>query len=317
MKSKALGGALSVSAIGLGCVGMSAEYGSRSDWDESRSLTTLARAVELGVTLFDTADSYGPYTNELLLGKFIRSTRESITVSTKTGLVQDRATGHFVVNGRPEHIRSACEASLRRLGVDVIDLYYLHRIDPTVPLSDSWEAMLQLVRDGKVRELGICEANLEQVNLIHSIAPLCAVQSEFSLWTRDALPEMVPWCVARGIGFVPFSPLGRGFLTGTITSATVFAEGDIRANNPRFSNAAITANQAIVKGIRVVAERRGYSPAQVALAWVMAQGDTVVPIPGTKRVQHLEENVCAADVWLSEGEMAELAALPAPIGSRY
>lgn len=206
-----LGGALSVSAVGLGCVGMSAEYGSRADWDESRAGITLLRAVELGVTLFDTADSYGPWTNEILLGKFIRSTRESIIVSTKTGLVQDRTTGRFILNGRPEHIRSACEASLRRLGVDVIDLYYLHRIDPTVPLSDSWEAMLQLVRDGKVRELGICEANLEQVNLIHSIAPLCAVQSELSLWTRDALTEVVPWCAARGVGFVPFCPLGKDF----------------------------------------------------------------------------------------------------------
>lgn len=309
-------GELTVSAMGLGCVGMSAEYGAPEDWDETASLRTLERAFELGVTFFDTADAYGPFTNEELLAKFVANKRESVVISTKSGLMFDEATVSYSMNGRPEYLKSACMASLRRLNTDVIDLYFLHRVDPNVPIEESWGALLELQREGHVRHLGICEVDREQLDVVHRMGAVTAVQSEFSLWTRGAHDEILPWCEANGAGFVPFSPLGRGFLTGAITSAN-FAEGDIRLKNPRFADAAIEANQAIIDGIRTVADCHGATPAQISLAWVMAQGESVVPIPGTKRIAYLEENVAAAAIKLAPEDFALLGKLPEAVGARY
>lgn len=309
-------GDLSVSAIGLGCVGMSAEYGAEQERNETASLKTLERAFELGVTLFDTADSYGPFTNERLLSKFFANKREQIVISTKAGLVKDVDTGTFVNNGRPKHLKTACKESLGRLGVDVIDLYFLHRVDPDVPIEDSWGALLELQHEGHVKNLGICEVTRDQLDTVHRMGPVTAVQSEFSLWTRDAQAEILPWCEANEAGFVPFAPLGRGFLTGTITSAD-FDEDDIRFNNPRFAREAISANQAIVDGIKTVANNHGATPAQIAIAWIMAQGESVVPIPGTKRIRYLEENMAAAAIDLSRADLVILEELPEAVGSRY
>ena len=314
--TRVLSQGLRVSEIGLGCVGMSAEYGDPIERDEVQSLGTLERALELGVTLLDTADSYGPYTNELLLGRFLRGRRDRVVISTKVGQVLDPVTQRFVVNGRPDHLRTSCTASLRRLGVDAIDLYHLHRVDPEVPLEDSWGAMLELQAEGKVRALGICEVGVEELETAHRIAPVAAVQSELSLWTRGALSEVLPWCRAQGVGFIPYAPLGRGFLTGSIVSAD-FSAGDIRDRNPRFSETAIGVNQAIIAGIKQVADRHRATPAQVAIAWTLAQGDAVVPIPGTKRVAYLEENVGAASLHLSADDLDLLSRLPEPMGSRY
>jgi aryl-alcohol dehydrogenase-like predicted oxidoreductase len=204
---------------------MSAEYGSPADWEEDRSLATLERALDLGVTFFDTADSYGPYTNELLLGRFLRRKREHVVISTKVGLVLEPRTRQYVPNGRPDHLRASCAASPTRLGVDVIDLYHLHRVDPEVPLADSWGTMCDLVREGKVRALGICEVGVDELEIVHEISPVAAVQSELSLWTRGPLVEVLSWCEARGVGFIPYAPLGRGFLTGSIVSADFSAAG--------------------------------------------------------------------------------------------
>jgi aryl-alcohol dehydrogenase-like predicted oxidoreductase len=305
-----------VSAIGLGCVGMSAEYGTPADRSDAAALSTLNRAVELGVTLFDTADSYGPWRNEELVGRFLRSRSEPLVISTKAGLVPDATSGTYVPNGRPDHLRQACEGSLRRLGVDTIDVYSLHRVDPEVPLEESWGALAELQQAGMVRALGICEVDTAQLSAVHAIAPVSAVQSELSLWTRDALHDVLPWCAANHVGFVPFAPLGRGFLTGTLTTAS-FDGSDIRANNPRFSQAAMSANQRIVQGISKVATEGGHTPAQVAIAWVLARGDFVVPIPGTKHVTSVEENVAATHLTLTAAQLEALDALPAPVGSRY
>ena len=309
-------GTLSVSEIGLGCVGMSAEYGAPHEWDETASLRTLERAFELGVTFFDTADAYGPFTNEELLAKFLANRRESVVVSTKAGLEFNHETTSYAINGRPEHLKAACTASLHRLGIEVIDLYFLHRVDPNVPIEDSWGALLELQKEGHITHLGICEVDREQLDTVHRMGAVTAVQSEFSLWTRNAQAEILPWCEANGAGFVPFSPLGRGFLTGAITSAD-FAEGDIRLTNPRFAKEAITANQAIIDGIRTVADRHHATPAQIAIAWILAKGESVVPIPGTKRVKYLEENVAAAAITLTEADLTILDQLPEAVGSRY
>ncbi len=309
-------GELSVSEIGLGCVGMSAEYGSPQEWDVAASLRTLERAFELGVTFFDTADAYGPFTNEELLAKFLANKRENVVISTKAGLEFDGATASYGINGRPEHLKAACKASLQRLKIEVIDLYFLHRVDPNVPIEDSWGALLELQREGHITNLGICEVDREQLDTVHRMGEVTAVQSEFSLWTRGAKAEILPWCEANGAGFVPFSPLGRGFLTGAITSAD-FAEGDIRLKNPRFAEAAIAANQAIIDGIRIVADRHEATPAQIAIAWILSQGKSIVPIPGTKRVTYLEENVGAAAISLTGADVALLDELPEAVGSRY
>lgn len=315
MKERDIGG-ITVSAIGLGCVGMSAEYGSLRDWNESDSLATLEKAFDLGISFYDTADSYGPFTNEELLAKFFKNKRENVVISTKAGLVLDGESGRFVGNGTPEHLKAACTDSLQRLRIDAIDLYFLHRVDADVPIEESWGALLELQSEGYVKALGACEVDVTQLNTIQRMGRVTAVQSEFSLWTRDALQDVIPWCVANGAGFVPFAPLGRGFLTGTITSSNFDAD-DIRVNNPRFAQEAIAANQAIVNGVRAIAERRNATPAQVAIAWILAQGNSIVPIPGTKRIKYLEENIDAVSLELANGDLTFLEQLPKAVGSRY
>lgn len=304
-----------VGAVGLGCVGMSAEY-RPADIDDEQSLKVIARALELGVTLFDTADVYGPFTNERLVGRGLRGRAKDVVISTKAGLVIDEATGRSGPNGDPAHIRASCDASLARLGVDVIDLYYLHRVDPAVPLEVSWDAMADLVLAGKVRALGLSEVTVGDLAAAHAIHPVAAVQSELSLWTRGSLDEVVPWCQANGALFVAYAPLGRGYLTGTVRSAE-FEPDDIRSGNPRFTVDAIERNQAILAVIERVARRHGASLAQVAIAWVLAEGEHVVAIPGTKQLRYLEENCQAADLDLSAEDLAELDSAPQAVGARY
>jgi aryl-alcohol dehydrogenase-like predicted oxidoreductase len=296
---------------------MSMSWAYIGDASEEQSIRVIHRAIELGVTLLDTADVYGPFTNEELLGRALDGRREDVVLATKVGLVVGPSGGYPLLrDARPERILEEIDGSLRRLRTDVIDLYYLHRVDEQVPLEDTWGAMSTLVQAGKVRSLGLSEVSVDEIERAHAIHPVSAVQSELSLWTRDALPEMVPWCAANGAAFVPFAPLGRGFLTGAITSAS-FDETDFRAQNPRFTPEAIAANLAIVDRVRLVAERHGATPAQVALAWVLGQGEHVIPIPGTKRVRYLEENVGAAAVHLTPGDLADLESLPNALGSRY
>jgi aryl-alcohol dehydrogenase-like predicted oxidoreductase len=294
---------------------MSAEY-RPADIDEEQSLRVLARALELGVTMFDTADVYGPFTNERLLGRGLRGRTGEVMISTKAGLVIDEATGRSRPNGDPAHLRASCDASLARLGVDVIDLYYLHRVDPAVPLEVSWDAMADLVLAGKVRALGLSEVTAGQVAEAHGIHPVAAVQSELSLWTRGPLDEVVAWCEANGALFAAYAPLGRGYLTGTVRSA-VFELDDIRSGNPRFTAEAMERNRAILAVIERAARRHDATLAQVAIAWVLAQGEHVVPIPGTKQVRYLEENCHAADLDLTPEDLAELDAAPQAVGERY
>jgi aryl-alcohol dehydrogenase-like predicted oxidoreductase len=306
---------IAVSEIGLGCMGMSWAYGAG---DEGESISVIDRALELGVTLLDTSDVYGPFTNEELVGRAIAGRREDVVIATKSGLVvEDRANYVLGKDGRPQHIREACEGSLSRLGVDVIDLYYLHRVDPEVPVEESYGVMAELVAEGKVRALGLSEVDVDTLERAAAIHPLAALQSELSLWTRDALADVLPWCVEHDVAFVPFAPLGRGFLTGRMPVDSTFGEGDFRRRNPRFQREALEQNQAIVERVRVIAEEAGATPAQVAIAWVLAQGENVIPIPGTKRLRYLEENVGAADVQLSASSLAGLDELPTPAGTRY
>jgi aryl-alcohol dehydrogenase-like predicted oxidoreductase len=270
------------------------------------------------VTFLDTSDVYGPFTNEQLVGRALVGRREGVVVATKAGLVvEDFADYVLGKDGRPEHIREACEASLQRLGVEVIDLFYLHRVDPDVPVEDSYGVMAELVAEGKVRALGLSEVDVPTLERAAAIHPIAALQSELSLWTRDALTDVLPWCREHDVAFVPFAPLGRGFLTGKLAVDSSFAEGDFRRKNPRFQPEALTQNQAIVERVRAVAERVGATPAQVAIAWVLAQGEHVIPIPGTKRLSYLEENVGAVGVELDAATLAELDGMPAPAGSRY
>ncbi len=305
----------SVGAVGLGCVGMSAEYDT-ADLDYERSLLVLARALDLGVSLFDTADVYGPFTNERLVGRGLRGQAAEVVIASKAGLVPDDSTGQSRPCGDPDHLRAACDASLRRLGVEAIDLYFLHRVDPAVPLEVSWDAMAGLVAAGKVRALGLCEVSEAELERAHAIHPVAAVQSELSLWTRGPLAAVVPWCLASGAMFNAYSPLGRGYLTGKV-GARSFGPDDIRFGNPRFTAGAIAANRAILAVIERIARRHDASLAQVSLAWVMAQGEHVVPIPGTKRLPYLEENCRAADFQLTAADLAELDAMPAAFGARY
>ena len=284
---------------------------------EAESIAVIRRALDLGATLLDTSDVYGPYTNEELIGRALDRRRERAVIATKTGLVVGPDGFYPLGNdARPEHIRESVDGSLRRLRTDVIDLYQLHRIDPAVPLEESWGAMAEAVASGKVRALGMSEASIEEMERAERVHPVAAVQSELSIWFRDRLDDVVPWCAANGVTFIPFSPLGRGFLTGTVTNPTTDPR-DFRSMLPRYTQASIQANRGIVEGIRTVAERHRATPAQIAIAWILAQGPHIVPIPGTKRLRYLEENVGAADLTLSEKDLAELDALPQPAAPRY
>lgn len=307
-------GHFTVGAVGLGCMGMSWGY-SPQERDDGASIEVIRRALDLGVTLIDTADVYGPFHNEELVGRAIDGRRDEVTLATKCGLVN--VDGEMTRDGRPEHVRSACDASLRRLGVEVIDLYQLHRVDEKVPLAETWGAMAGLVEAGKVRAIGMSEVDVAQIEKAHAIHPVSTVQSELSLWTRGPLSDVVPWCAAHVAGFLPFAPLGRGFLTGTLPTSGDFDATDFRARNPRFTGDALAANQHIVDAVRRVADRLGCTAAQVAIAWVLAQGGHVVPIPGTKKLRYLEENAAAAGVRLGADDLAELDELPEPVGARY
>ncbi|MGI8437594.1 MAG: aldo/keto reductase [Chthoniobacterales bacterium] len=320
MKQRKLGrGGPVVSALGLGCMGMSDVYGGERDDAESRA--TLQRALDLGVTLFDTADVYGPHTNEELVGRVLRDERERIVLATKFGLVPDPDRPQSRrVNGKPEYVRQACDASLKRLGLNVIDLYYLHRVDPDTPIEETVGAMADLVRAGKVRYLGLSEASAETIHRAHAVHPITALQSEYSLWTRDPEDGVLETCRELGIGFVPFSPLGRGFLTGRITRFDDFDEDDFRRNSPRFQEENFERNLDLVRQVGEVAREKHCSPAQLALAWVLAQGEDIVPIPGTKHRRYLQENLGALDVSLTSADLArieEVAPRHAFSGPRY
>ena len=318
MDTRAIGKqGLAVSAIGLGCMGMSEFYGPA---DEGESIGTIHRALDLGVTFLDTADMYGPFANERLVGRAIRGRRDSVVLATKFGN-ERRADGAWVgVNGRPEYVRSACDASLLRLGVDVIDLYYQHRVDPSVPIEDTVGAMAELVQTGKVRFLGLSEAAPATIRRAHATHPISALQTEYSLWTRDIEDEILPTVRELGIGFVAYSPLGRGFLTGRFRKLEDLPEGDYRVRSPRFEPENFAKNRGLAARVEAIASRLGVAPAQLALAWVLAQGDDIAPIPGTKRLKYLEENAGTVAIRLAPKILAELneaAPKGATAGDRY
>ena len=298
-------GRLDVSRIGLGAMGMSFGYTGAGS-DDAESIRTIHRALDLGVTLLDTAEVYGPYVNEELVGKAIKGRRDEVVLATKFGNVRGEDGSFLGVSGRPEYVRSACEASLRRLGVAVIDLYYQHRVDPNTPIEETVGAMSRLVEEGKVRHLGLSEASAETVRRAHAVHPIAALQSEYSLWTRDVEAEILPACRELGVGFVAYSPLGRGFLTGRFKKPEDLPEDDRRRQFPRFREENFQQNMRLVERVREVAAEKGCTPAQLALAWVLAQGPDVVPIPGTKRRKYLEDNVGAVGVELKPQDLARI-----------
>jgi len=317
MEKRRLGQGLEVSAIGLGCMGMSEFYGAR---DEEEALATLTRALDVDVTFLDTADMYGPFTNEKLVGRALQGRRDEVVVATKFGNVRGEQGERLGIRGDADYVRQACDASLERLGVDHIDLYYQHRVDQGTSIEETVGAMAELVEAGKVRHLGLSEASTETIRRAHAVHPITALQSEYSLWTRDPEDEILPTIRELGIGFVAYSPLGRGFLSGRITSVDDLDPDDFRRSNPRFQGENFGRNLELVERVREIANEKGITPSQLALAWVLAQGEDVVPIPGTKRVHYLEENAAAADVELAEDELARIeAAFPkgATAGERY
>jgi aryl-alcohol dehydrogenase-like predicted oxidoreductase len=321
MKTRKLGTELEVFPVGLGCMGMSFAYGGQP---EAEAIATLRRAVEIGVTFFDTAEVYGPYENEILLGKALKPVRDKVTIATKFGFkISERGSGveRIVgVNGRPEHAKAVAEASLKRLDTDVIDLYYQHRVDPNVPIEDTVGAMAELVREGKVRALGLSEVSAATIRRAHAVHPIAAVQSEYSLWSRDAEDEVLAVCRELGIGFVPYSPLGRGLLTGTIAKPEALSHDDWRRTLPRFQADAMAANAKVIATLEKMAAEKGVTSAQLALAWVLHQGDFIVPIPGARKIRHLEQNTAAAGIELSAAEVAAIGDALSPdkvVGKRY
>jgi len=318
METRELGrSGLKVTAMGLGCMGMSAFYGIR---DDTESLATLDRALELGVTFLDTSDTYGPHTNEILIGKSIKGRRDKFVIATKFGIVRGPGPNDRSINGRPEYVGQACDASLKRLGIDVIDLYYQHRVDPKVPIEDTVGAMATLVKAGKVRYLGLSEAAPNTIRRAAKVHPIAALQTEYSLWSREPEDELLALCRELGIGFVAYSPLGRGFLTGQIKTPNDFAPDDTRRMWPRFRGDNFQKNLDLVRHIEEIAAREGCTPSQLALAWVLAQGNDIVPIPGTKHRTYLEENVAAMKVKLSADDLRridEVAPKGIVLGARY
>jgi aryl-alcohol dehydrogenase-like predicted oxidoreductase len=315
MKQAKLGD-LNVSRIGLGAMGMSHGY-TGAGTDDAESIRTIHRALDLGVTLIDTAEIYGPYVNEELVGRAIKGRRDEVVLATKFGLVSHAGAGAWNLDSSPANVRTAVEGSLRRLGTDRIDLYYQHRVDPNTPIEDTIGAVSELVAEGKVRHIGLSEAWVDTIRRAHAVHPIAAVQSEYSLWTRDQEPEVLPVLRELGIGFVPYSPLGHGFLTGTIRSTDQFDSDDFRATNPRFTGENFERNLAIADEVQTVATDVGATPAQVAIAWLLTKGDDIAPIPGTKRVARVEENVAADAVVLTEEQLARLDALTPAAGGHH
>ncbi|WP_447837638.1 aldo/keto reductase [Aeromonas salmonicida] len=317
MQRRTLGTDLDVSAMGLGCMGMSEFYGPR---DDEQALRVLARAVEMGIDFLDTADMYGPHHNEALIGRFLATHGAGVKVATKFGIVRQSGEYRRTLDNSVQYARQSCEASLRRLGVEQIDLYYVHRIDPAHPIEETMAGLAQLVQEGKIARIGLCEVSAATLRRAHAVHPVAAVQTEYSLWTRDVEAQVLPTCRELGIGLVAYSPLGRGFLTGRFQQDTAFEAGDFRASLPRFQQENIATNRSLVEVIMALAARKQCTTAQIALAWLLAQGDDIVPIPGTRRIPHLLDNLGALSVRLEAGDLAALdsaiRALPVA-GDRY